>query len=136
MARLATSAKLAALVGALAADAAICISLAPFGLVSDGAAEDIPGRKLRNSEFFDQNLSLRAFADAGWPQKDQSQRFRPPSRERFTSPSYCCAIRWDWTWLMVSRVTVTMINSEVPPMNWLTLSWLWISSGISATTIR
>lgn len=39
MARLATSAKLAALMLALVADAAICITLAPFGLVSDGAAE-------------------------------------------------------------------------------------------------
>ena len=102
----------------------------------DRRAQDIAGRELRNTELLDQDLGLRALADARRSEKDQPHRLRPPRRERFTSPSYCCAMRWLWIWLMVSSVTVTMMSSDVPPMNWLTLSWLWIISGMSATTVR
>src|SRR6185437_3899930 len=77
------------------------------GPVGDRLAQDVAGRELRNPQAFDQNLGLRALADARRPQKNEPQRFRPPSLDRFTSPSYCCAMRWDWIWLMVSSVTVT-----------------------------
>ena len=105
-------------------------------LCGDRRTQDVTGRKLRDAEALDENLGLSPLADARRSEKDQPQRFRPPRRERFTRPSYCWAIRWLWIWLMVSRVTVTMISSDVPPMNWLTLSWLWMSSGMSATTVR
>ena len=107
------------------------------GLGGDGRAQDVAGRELRNAVAASTRiLACVPLPTPGGPSRISLTRLRPPRRERFTRPSYCCAMRWLWIWLMVSSVTVTMMSSDVPPMNWLTLSWLWIISGISATTVR
>src|SRR5690606_3181768 len=94
------------------------------GLLGNGRAQDIAGRELRDAVGLDKDLGLRALARARRAQEYDSHRRLPPSRERLTSPSYCWAMRWLWIWLTVSKVTVTMMSSDVPPMNWLTASWL------------
>src|SRR5690606_32295167 len=100
-------------------------------------AQDIAGGQLRNAIGLDQNLGLCPLPRSRRTEQYQPHRRLPPPRRDFlTSPSYCWAIRWLWIWLIVSSVTVTMISSEVPPMNWLTASWLNRTSGISATKVR
>src|SRR5690606_4208492 len=79
-------------------------------------AENVSGRQLGNAVTRDQELGLSALACPRGPKKNQPhRRLPPPRRDRFTSPSYCWAIRWLWICVIVSRVTVTMMRSDVPP---------------------
>src|SRR5690606_34823504 len=103
----------------------------------NGGAQDIAGGELGNAIGLHQNLRLCTLARPRRSQQDQPhRRVPPPRRDFFNSPSYCWATRWLWICVIVSSVTVTMISSDVPPMNWLTANWLNMTSGISATTVR
>src|SRR5690606_19036435 len=93
------------------------------GLGRNRRAQDVTGGQLGDIVGLDQDLGLSPLPRSGWSEQYQSHRRLPPPRRDFlTSPSYCWATRWLWIWLTVSRVTVTMISSDVPPMNWLTAS--------------
>ena len=89
-------------------------------------AQDVPRGDVHQVVLLHQQFGLRAFARARWSEKYDVHRlavplvffpprFLPRSWDFSISPSYWCASRCDWIWLIVSIVTDTTIRSEVPP---------------------
>jgi len=93
--------------------------------------------QLHHAAVGDQALGLGPLAAGRRAEQDQVHRpFPPRSFDFLIRPSYWCASRCDWIWLMVSTVTLTTISRLVPPRNSGTPVCAIMYSGSTQTSVR
>ena len=92
-------------------------ALAHLAARLNGGTEHLPGGKLDQTATCGKFLRLRSLAGPRRSQQNEvhMRLVAPLSFDFLMRPSYWCASRWLWIWATVSIVTLTAINSDVPP---------------------